>query len=188
MAALFAAASSGEVETLESLVKGGADLDYVAPAVGKTAMHFAAEKGQLATVQWLAQAGASKEKLDHLGQTPLYMAVVGHRMSVVHYLFEQGCDVDTPDNAGMTPLHAAAKLGRLGTVQFLCEEGSADKDQPANGGTLFAPHLIASSRVPPVYRLLFCSSQAARRCCLRRRTATWTWSSTWWPRAPRSTR
>jgi len=139
MAALFAAASSGEVETLESLIKGGADLDYVAPAVGKTAMHFAAEKGQLAAVQWLAQAGASKEKLDHLGQTPLYMAVVGHRMSVVHYLFEQGCDVDTPDNAGMTPLHAAAKLGRLGTVQFLCEEGSADKDQPANGGTLLHP-------------------------------------------------
>ena len=173
-ASLFAAASNGELETLEALAKGGADLDYVAPAVGKTAMHFAADKGQLDAVQWLAQAGASKEKLDNLGQTPLYTAVVSHRVSVLQYLFEQGCDVDTPDNAGVTPLHVAAKLGRLGTVQFLCEQGSADKDQPANGGARSEFAKLFLVLVASILRYPSPVQQVAHRSCLRRRTATWT--------------
>lgn len=119
---LIAAATVGDLEALKDLVQQGANVEATVAQNGKTALHFASEKGHIGVVDFLLKNGANVDKLDAVGQSSVYMAAVNNRLSVVQLLIEQGADVDRPENAGMTPLHTAAKLGRLSMVQHLCEQ------------------------------------------------------------------
>ena len=132
---LFAAASNGEVKEVQELIESGKiDVDFATQPGGKTALHFACDKGHLDVIMYLVSMGCAKEKLDSLGQTALFVACVSHRLSVVQWLHDHaGCELDQPDHAGMTPIHMAAKLGRLAMVQYLCDQG-AEVEKPTNAG------------------------------------------------------
>ena len=119
---LIAAATVGDLEILKDLIQQGASVEASIAQNGKTALHFASERGHVSAVDLLVKSGANVDKLDATGQSALYTAAVNNRLSVVQLLIDQGADVDLPENAGMTPLHTAAKLGRLSMVQFLCEQ------------------------------------------------------------------
>ena len=88
------------------------------------ALHAAAKKGAVETVEFLVVEGVNKDDTDIHGATPLMNAVEEGHFAVVKYLRECGADKDKADNRGYSPLLAAAEKGRLVFVQYLLDQGA----------------------------------------------------------------
>ena len=98
---------------------------------GKTALHFASEKGNLMMVKFLINGGAQvNAKEDYMGQTPLHYA---YSSEVAKYLIDSGSEIESKDNNGYTPLLLAVAKGKIDTVKCLIENG-ADVEAAANTG------------------------------------------------------
>ncbi|CAJ1409946.1 unnamed protein product [Effrenium voratum] len=120
---LLAAASSGDVTRLVSLLEMPLDPDCV--------NENAARGGHLEIVQCLTAARADTNKRDHAACAPLHFAA-GH-LEVARCLLEAGAERDPGDLAGCTPLYFAAGQGRTEVVRCLLE-AKADKDFANFGG------------------------------------------------------
>ncbi|GFH10536.1 achain crystal structure of engineered northeast structural genomics consortium target, partial [Haematococcus lacustris] len=67
---------------------------------GCTALHFAADRGQLQTARQLLAAGVDPDCVDEDGQTALhYAALCGHE-KIAQLLLEAGADERAVDHAG----------------------------------------------------------------------------------------
>jgi len=75
---------------------------------GMTALHFAAENGDLAMVRFLLENGAEVNARGPCGNTPLHYAAT---REVAEALIAGGADVHAKGNRGMTPLHYARNRG-----------------------------------------------------------------------------
>lgn len=109
---LRAAASDGTYEEVFQLVQGGANVT-VSDTKGRTALHFAACRGDANMVKLLISYGASVNQKDSNGNTPLHLACCTHHFGVVTALLKAGTDVNTADMRGMTPLHLAQSRLKL---------------------------------------------------------------------------
>ena len=132
---VIADAGGGNVDVAEVLIAHGADLEkrctrrYCRP---ETALHRAAENGQLGLVQLLIREGADvNAEGDHQG-TPLHLAAEAGCEEVVEVLLSGGADLKRRDWTGRSPLHYAARSGHLGVVETLVERG-ADIDARGQG-------------------------------------------------------
>jgi serine/threonine-protein phosphatase 6 regulatory ankyrin repeat subunit A/serine/threonine-protein phosphatase 6 regulatory ankyrin repeat subunit B len=90
---------------------------------GMTALHIAAEQGQLEAMNMLIEGRADIEEKDNDGKTALMHAVIpynnGHKKSdhktphlmieMINKLVECGANINAKDNNGMTALMHAAK-------------------------------------------------------------------------------
>ena len=95
LSALLAAASSspvadaamkGDREALRALLKQGADVG-AARGDGMTALHFAADRGDLEMTEMLLYAGANVSAVTRIGQyTPLHLASQAGSVPVVQAL------------------------------------------------------------------------------------------------------
>ena len=112
------------------------DDDYEYYGQGRTALHIAAEYGQLEVVKLLFQAGADKDAFDSAGSTALHMAAEFGNLDVVKLLLEAGCEKDVAEQIeGLTALHLAVQNGHSEVVKLLLD-ASADKDMAhTNGAT-----------------------------------------------------
>ena len=97
-------------------VKGGSRND-----ANSTNLHFAAQNGDLPTVEKLLKEGADILAVDHKGNTPLHLAAQNGCFSTVKKLLEEA-DILAVDHKGNTPLHLAVQNGHLSTVKKLLEE------------------------------------------------------------------
>lgn len=135
---LLNATKRGDVVAVRSLLEDGADPD-VAQGDGLTALHLAAQQGNLEIVQPLIGAGANVEAKTRIGDyTPLHLASGGAHASVVRALIDAGADPTAiTSRTGVTPLHLAAKaLNGESTVRALLEQGVAvDAREYAAGQT-----------------------------------------------------
>ena len=105
--------------------RNGADPD-VAEGDGLTALHLAAQEGNLEIAKLLIGGGANVEAKTRIGaSTPLHLASAGAHTSVVLALINSGADPGAVTTAtGATPLHLAAKaLNGEGAVKALLERG-----------------------------------------------------------------
>ena len=122
---LLDATRRGDVAAVRSLLKDGADPD-VAEGDGLTALHLAAQEGNLEIAKLLIGGGANVEAKTRIGaSTPLHLASAGAHTSVVLALINSGADPGAVTTAtGATPLHLAAKaLNGEGAVKALLERG-----------------------------------------------------------------
>ena len=78
-----------------------------ADAVGKTALHYAAQNGLVKAVQFLLQVRAETARIDSQQCTPLLLAVLNHQWAIVPLLVNQP-GVNLRDTNGMTALHYIA--------------------------------------------------------------------------------
>ena len=149
------AAARGDVETVRSLVKQGADVN-AAQGDGMTALHWAAEEGILELAEVLIQAGARVDALTRLGSyTPLHLASQWGHDAVVKALLAAGADANAPTTTGaVRPLHFAAESGSVEAVQALVDGGAdvnAAEQQWGHTPLMFA---AAKNRAAAVTALL----------------------------------
>jgi hypothetical protein len=101
--ALFYAVRSGSVETVEVLVRAGADPAFI-DENDETLLHKAAEEGHAQMIHFLVKNGLDLEARRSCDFTALHVAVMaGHRDAVAE-LLRLGAKPDAKDDEGSTPL------------------------------------------------------------------------------------
>ena len=142
------------VEAVRSLLEEGADVN-ASQGDGMTALHWAAEHGDVKMVTMLLGAGADLEMGTRLSEhTPLHVASTAGHASVIGTLLEAGADVNASTTTGATPLHFAAASGNGRAVTELLAHGAEpDAREPQWGQTpmMFA---AAAGRVKAIAALL----------------------------------
>lgn len=91
-----------------------------------SAMHLAAQAGDVACMQLLASAAQDAlHSRDALMRTPLHHAAEHNRAAAVAFLLQHGARHNAKDVCRGTPLHAAAKRGCLAVAVLLLSAGAS---------------------------------------------------------------
>ena len=88
---------------------------------GRTVLHLAAQRGNIALVVSLLQLTdwSVKQVQDNAGRTPLHYATESTRVRVIDMLRDSGMRLDDVDIYGRTALHHSAAEGTLAAVKHL---------------------------------------------------------------------
>lgn len=115
------AAMRGDVATVRKLIAQRADVN-VAQGDGMTALHWAAEHGDLAMAEALLKAHAKVGAVTRIGSyTPLHVASKSGSGDVVKALLNAGADANVATTSGATALHFAAAAGNADAVTALID-------------------------------------------------------------------
>ena len=90
---------------------------------GRTALWWAALRGQIANMRALLEAGANPNLSDHKGLTPLFVAANGTAVSL---LYEFGAQLQAFDQEGTSLLEYVERSGRQDAADRLRELGGAE--------------------------------------------------------------
>src|SRR5687768_8252529 len=119
------AARRSDAAALKALLTQGADVN--APqGDGMTALHWAAERGDVAMADMLLIAGSNVSAVTRLGQyTPLHLGARAGSAPVVASLLKAGASTSALTSTGaVTPLHLAAAAGNAAVVTLLLDKGA----------------------------------------------------------------
>ena len=153
---LVDAAKRGDVAAVRSLLGEGADPNE-AQGDGLTALHVAAQQGNLEITEILLGAEANVEAPTRLGAyTALHLASEGAHTAVVRALLEAGAATDAvTSSSGVTPLHlAASALNGESTVKALLDAGAPVNALEAQAGQTPLMFAASSGRTASVRELL----------------------------------
>ncbi|KAL6764127.1 ankyrin repeat-containing domain protein, partial [Haematococcus lacustris] len=85
------AAKTSQLDLLQHLLMAQpALLNVRGPGLGHTALHWAAAKGDTATVRWLLQQGAAPGAFNHEAATPLHAACRNGQLEAAQLLLRTG--------------------------------------------------------------------------------------------------
>ena len=102
------AASKGDWERVEKLVKQGDDVNFGGNFFARTALHHAAERGNRAICVLLLKSGANiNNARNMLRDRPLHSAARRNQAAVCELLVTYGADVTARNERGKTPLMLA---------------------------------------------------------------------------------
>lgn len=107
--ALIAALSVGQSEAAYELIRAGADTTQKNDE-GKTLLHYAAENGDVKTVQILLERDGHADVQDEDGETALMKAVRGCHSTVVRVLLASGADVQKANTDGNSVMDIANEV------------------------------------------------------------------------------
>ena len=135
---LHAAASHGQLEVIEYLIRKGANVNLQND--GETILLTAAYQGQSQVLEILIANGADINHKRFRGASALHEAVanvsgenVTGKIAVLETLLSHGIDIEVADEDGHTALHCAALYGNLVMVKILIING-ADVNARNNWG------------------------------------------------------
>jgi len=120
---LVDAARNGELGTVRSLLKGGADPNQTA-ADGSTAVHWAVHRDNLEMLNALLDAGARPDRVTRYKVAPLTLAAQNGNGALVERLLAAGANADTVSEEGQTVLMTAARNGSVAVVRALLGRGA----------------------------------------------------------------
>ena len=87
---------------------------------GKTALHYAAFKGNLELSKLLIKNGASVDAITKIGKNIIHLSSEGNQPSLmVYFLIKEKLDIYTRDENGSSPLHWACFSGAKDSIKFL---------------------------------------------------------------------
>ena len=135
-APLADAAMRQDIDAVQDLIVRGADPD-AAHGDGMTALHWAAQQGDVDIVALLLGAEADVEARTRLGNhTPLHVGSRSAQPRVVRALLAAGADARAVTTTGATALHFAAGSGNAEAVAALLDHGAdANAREPVWGQT-----------------------------------------------------
>lgn len=115
----------GDSSRVRLLIKQGLDVNAAQPD-GMTALHWAAQRGDVSGAQMLVYAGARVDAVTRNGNyTPLHLAARNGRSAVVKALLAAGADVNAVTTTGaVSALHFASSNGDALTVAALLDKGA----------------------------------------------------------------
>lgn len=130
--AVFGAATSGDVEALDSMLKSGVDVD-TADETGLTPLMASAFAGMAKTMRLLLNSGAAIEATDSSGYTALMFACNAGKTDCARILIERGADINHGDNDASTPLMFATQHGHNEIVRLLLAKGADPQAKGKHG-------------------------------------------------------
>lgn len=133
--AIVLAARSGDVAGLKAAIGSGAGVDLEDPMSRRTALHFAADSGNMEAIALLIEAKANANAKDRTGKTPVTIAAERGRAEALRTLLKAGGDPSVRDQVQGSPLLWAAGLGTPETVQVLLDAGADPNIADVNGMT-----------------------------------------------------
>lgn len=151
---LAAAAGQRGASVLRVLLGGGADVAFRGGPKGRTALHYAANRGDLEAVLLLLEHGAQANPEDESGETPLdavgemfarsreHHGRIANAVWTIRALLEQGGDSATLAAYGWTEVHTVALLGNNPDELLALVEQGLDPDAETSSGWR-ASHLAA---------------------------------------------
>ncbi len=112
-----------DVKEAKELINKGTDLS-IRDEQQRTAMHVAADSGQIEIGRLLAEQRIDLNATDSAGRTALHLAAIKDRADFVELLAKKGADVKIADRFGSTPLLDAAGNGKANSVRALLDNGA----------------------------------------------------------------
>ena len=145
MTPLHIAATNGHREIVQCLLDKRVNVDR-STTDGKTALHLAAEVGQVSILTMLIKAGSDRNKRirNSSGNTALHGAAATGNVQVVESLIRQECNTTISNANGETALHLAASQGHDAIVKLLIKT-KVSVTAAAKGDRLQALHLAAKA-------------------------------------------
>jgi ankyrin repeat protein len=122
-APLAEAAKNHDWDTLRALLTQHVDVNRPLPD-GATALHWASQWDDDATVDLLIRAGANVNAIDDYAVTPLLLAAQNGSVRVVETLLQAGANPNAALSTGQTPLMTAARTGKPDVVAALITHGA----------------------------------------------------------------
>lgn len=128
--------SKGKVELVQKMLTLGTTSVNAANIAGETALHLAADCGDLEMLKVLLEHGADVEVLDTAQRSPLFRAVLGGHLRLVQKLREVGSKTDVLDASGESLVHAAVRIHSAEILKYLLSLGvdvnlaNASKETP----------------------------------------------------------
>ena len=135
-----AAASRGDLQEVNKLVRSGADPCGVNPQ-GQTPLLLACKSNnpqRRRVVARLLDLGANVNRCDVDHCSPLLAATMWSDRAVVELLLERSASIDHQNMSGYTALHAAAQMEQPGIACMLIQRGAAVDMLTQSGGTPLA--------------------------------------------------
>lgn len=125
VAPIVEAAATGDAAALERMLRSGGDVSE-AQGDGMTALHWAAERGDVDIARMLIRAGANFSAGTRIGTyTPLHIASRNGHAAIVEAMLAAGADPEIATvNSGARPLHLAAASSSPEAVRLLLEAGA----------------------------------------------------------------
>ncbi|MBR2963975.1 MAG: ankyrin repeat domain-containing protein [Lentisphaeria bacterium] len=129
------------------------DVNDAANTDGMTALHFAAQNGDIAILQYLVDHGADIKAQDTIhSRAVLHFAAENGNLECVKYLAEHGADLLDKDAYGATALHYAAGKNHLDVIKYLVSKKMDYTAKDARGWT--AMHYAARGESIDVIKYL----------------------------------
>lgn len=123
--ALEPAVHGGSFEIVKYLIDKGANVNFVDPDHGYTALYRAIREDRIDLVRLLVQNGADIHvaTVQFSYETPLAAASYKN-LEIVKFLLESGARINDFGKRGTSPLHAAVGAGKADIVDFLLKNGA----------------------------------------------------------------
>lgn len=106
---------------MEELIASDSKLLEAKNGQGQTALHLAAQMGDLVAIRLLSEAGADPNAEGEEGCTPLGVAILDRQPTAARFLLSLGADPRKKNSDGDTPLHLAAFIGDLELTPLLLD-------------------------------------------------------------------
>ncbi|CAB3387463.1 Hypothetical predicted protein [Cloeon dipterum] len=135
---LFSCIRLKKLKSAEFILEKEEDMIRQRGSRGETVLHFAAEKSDLATCQWLISKGADFRTLSDHGSSVLHFAAsnkMKNGRKLVCYFSSFNLDLNAINDSRETPLHTALIKDNEDVVEELCKLG-ADPKVVIDGETL----------------------------------------------------
>ncbi|EMT72718.1 Ankyrin-3 [Fusarium odoratissimum] len=139
---IFSACHSGSAESVNLLIRRGADLS-ITDSQGVTCLHIAAACGFEDIVRILVESKVKLSPQDHRGRTPLHLASTRGHIKCYQYLLEQGADVNIRDKWGGNVVHYACIHGQAELLRFILRN-APDNFATDHSYRLASPLILAS--------------------------------------------
>jgi ankyrin repeat protein len=132
---LIDAVKEQDVAALRTLLRTRPDVNVPEPD-GATALHWAANRGNVEIASLLLKAGAKVDAANEYGVTPLSLACENGDASMINALLSADANPNLALPSGETPLMTASRTGNANAVAALLRKGAAvDAAEPVAGQT-----------------------------------------------------
>jgi len=165
---LIDAVKAADKARIGALITEGADVN-ASEGDGRTALHWAAFKNDLDTVNLLIQRGARVNAATDLGVTPLWVACANASTAIVSRLLDARADPNISPESDGTPLMIAARTGNTEAVKLLLSHRADVNAREMSRGQTALMWAVAEQHADVVKLLLEKGANANARSITSRR-------------------